>query len=41
VVRVHRVLDAHDVPEWFVRYVLFHELLHAELNEPCAPGARM
>src|SRR6187402_3327434 len=25
VVRVHRVLDSGQVPEWFVRYVLFHE----------------
>jgi hypothetical protein len=25
---VSRTLDAHDVPEWFVEYVLFHEMLH-------------
>jgi len=30
-VRVHPVLDQAWVPEWFVRYVLFHELLHAAL----------
>ena len=29
VVRIHPALDQEDVPEWFVRYVLFHELLHA------------
>jgi hypothetical protein len=29
VVRVHPALDQEGVPEWFVRYVLFHELLHA------------
>jgi hypothetical protein len=40
-IRVHPVLDQPAVPRAFVRYVLFHELLHAELNEPCAPGRRM
>jgi hypothetical protein len=29
VVRIHPALDQKNVPEWFVRYVLFHELLHA------------
>jgi hypothetical protein len=29
VVRIHPALDQKAVPEWFVRYVLFHELLHA------------
>lgn len=28
-VRIHPVLDQEAVPAWFVRYVLFHELLHA------------
>lgn len=28
-VRIHPVLDQPAVPEWFVRYVVFHELLHA------------
>lgn len=43
VVRVHPVLDQPLVPEWFVRFILFHELLHAELDEPGlarAPGSR-
>jgi len=35
VIRVHPVLDQPAVPRSFVRYVVFHELLHAELNEPC------
>lgn len=39
-IRVHPVLDQAAVPRWFVRYVLFHELLHAELNEPCREGKR-
>ena len=43
VVRVHPVLDQPLVPEWFVRFILFHELLHAELDAPGlarAPGSR-
>lgn len=28
-VRIHPVLDQPVVPEWFVRFVVFHELLHA------------
>ncbi len=28
-VRIHPVLDQPGIPEWFVRYVVFHELLHA------------
>lgn len=28
-VRIHPALDQPAVPEWFVRYVVFHELLHA------------
>jgi hypothetical protein len=31
VVRVHPVLDRPSVPDWFVGYVLFHEILHAAL----------
>jgi len=41
VVRIHRVLDAPEVPAWFVRYVLFHELLHAALEEPDEDGRRV
>lgn len=32
VVRIHPVLDQPAVPEWFVTYVVFHELLHAALH---------
>jgi hypothetical protein len=39
-VRIHPVLDQPAVPRWFVRYVVFHEFLHAELNEPCAANQR-
>jgi hypothetical protein len=30
-VRIHPVLDRPDVPDWFVRFIVFHELLHAAL----------
>jgi predicted metal-dependent hydrolase len=30
-VRIHTVLDQRAVPAWFVRFVLFHEMLHAAL----------
>jgi len=28
-IRVHPLLDASFVPQWFLEYVLFHEMLHA------------
>jgi len=31
-VRIHPVLDHETVPEWFVRFVLFHEILHAAVD---------
>jgi hypothetical protein len=37
-IRMHPVLDQSFVPEWFVSYVLFHELLHAAL--PAEQNAR-
>jgi hypothetical protein len=39
-VRVHRVLDQRAVPAFFVRYILFHELLHAAFP-PRREGTRM
>lgn len=38
IVRLHPVLDQAGVPRWFVRYVLFHELLHAALGVSGAEG---
>lgn len=35
-VRVHPVLDSADAPRFFLRYIVFHELLHAVLDGP--PG---
>ncbi len=40
VIRIHRVLDQKAVPRWFVRFVLFHELLHAALHDPPGDNGR-
>jgi hypothetical protein len=32
IVRIHPALDSADVPEYFVRFIIFHEMLHAELE---------
>lgn len=40
IVRIHPVLDQPAVPVWFVRYVLFHELLHAVLPPRRGRGSR-
>ncbi len=39
-VRVHPVLDSAQTPRFFVRYILFHELLHAVLDGPPQECAR-
>ena len=36
-VRMHPVLDQAKVPEWFVRFVLFHEILHAAMPAGLRP----
>lgn len=38
-VRVHAVLDQQAVPRWFVRYIVFHEHLHAALDAEPADDA--
>ena len=37
IVRMHPVLDQRAVPEWFVRFVLFYELLHATMPTDVRP----
>lgn len=40
-IRIHPALDSADVPRFFVRFVIFHEMLHAQLDPPPdAPGPR-
>jgi hypothetical protein len=40
IVRIHPVLDQDGVPDFFVRYVVFHELLHAVLPPRRGEGSR-
>ncbi len=37
VIRIHPVLDHAEVPDWFVGFILFHELLHVVF--PPVPGS--
>lgn len=39
VVRIHPVLDHREVPDWFVGFVLYHELLHLRFP-PLTDGRR-
>ena len=41
IIRIHPLLDAAFVPEWFLEYVIFHEMLHAVVpDEKHASGRR-
>jgi len=39
-VRIHPALDSAAVPEMFVRFVVFHEMLHAQLDRPLSVNGR-
>lgn len=39
-IRIHPHLDQAFVPDYFVRYVVFHEMLHAALGFECTAGGR-
>jgi hypothetical protein len=39
-IRIHPYLDQDFVPEFFVRYILFHEMLHAHLGIDVHPSGR-
>lgn len=39
-VRIHPALDDADVPEYFVKFVIFHEMLHHVLDVRPQPGGR-
>lgn len=41
VVRIHAVLDRADVPAWYLRFLLFHELLHAVTPAERDGGGRL
>ncbi len=41
VIRIHPSLDADFVPQWFLEYVIYHEMLHSVVpDEPGANGRR-
>jgi hypothetical protein len=41
VIRINPLLDQSFVPLWFLRYILFHEMLHSVVpDEPVAGGRR-
>lgn len=39
-IRIHPALDNERVPEFFVKFVIFHEMLHAVLDTKPQPGGR-
>lgn len=39
-IRIHPALDSPDVPEFFVKFVIFHEMLHHVLDPLPQPGGR-
>lgn len=39
-IRIHPLLDQDFVPRFFVRYIVFHEMLHAHMGIDEAPGGR-
>lgn len=39
-ITISKILDARDVPEWFVEYILFHEMLHIKHPARIVNGRR-
>jgi hypothetical protein len=39
-IRIHPLLDSPDVPDFFVEFIVYHELLHAVFPPACQPGRR-
>ncbi|MCH8205204.1 MAG: hypothetical protein IID09_08560 [Candidatus Hydrogenedentes bacterium] len=39
-IRIHPLLDQEFVPEYFVRYIVFHEMLHAYVGFETTPSGR-
>lgn len=40
VIRINPLLDRRSVPEYFVRYIVYHEMLHATLPATVSPSGR-
>lgn len=41
IIRIHPVLDADDVPAMFIRFIVFHEMLHSIHEMPVVDGRRV
>lgn len=39
-IRIHPLLDASWVPEWFLEYVVYHEMLHSQVPDEILPDGR-
>ncbi len=39
-ITIHPRLDASFVPQWFLEYVVYHEMLHAVVPEESSPSGR-
>lgn len=39
-IRIHPYLDRDTVPEFFIKYIVFHEMLHAHLGVETLPSGR-
>lgn len=39
-IRIHPAMDSEDVPEFFVKFVIYHEMLHHVLDPRPQPGGR-
>jgi len=40
IIRIHPALDHRRVPDYFIRYITFHEMLHATTPAPLSPNGR-
>ena len=40
VIRINPLLDQPFVPRWFLRYILYHEMLHSVVPDETGPGGR-
>lgn len=41
IIRIHPVLDRKNVPLYYIRYVIYHEMLHSEIGEENRNGRRL
>ena len=41
IIRIHPVLDRKNIPLYYIRYVIYHEMLHSEIGEENRNGRRL